>query len=514
MKGRFIISLLLCVVMSHTQSASSLAFDELFGEEMILQRDMKINVWGRAEKNVRLSIEIQGQRVWTKADDHGEWLVQLSGLKAGGPFKLVLTSDTEKVVLNNVYVGEVWLAGGQSNMGWKLKNSMDGERYATEAHNENIRFLFVSQVVYKGDSADTALIWKPATGAAVGDMSAVAYFFARQLQEKLKVPIGIIGCYMGGSRAESWMNRQALLDNPETKPIVENYEKLLVGKSLKRQEEEYQAYLSDISDYRKNKGSRKKGISPPTVAMGPKNFRRPCGLYETMLQRIIPVTTRGTIFYQGEDNTPRGAQYRSLFTSLINGWRTDFRNPDMFFYFVQLSNYNVPNQRTLWAELRESQALVAKSVERTSMVVSIDVGEKDNIHFSRKEPIGLRLAGLALNNIYGISQVCNSPEFKSLTIEQDCIMLTFDDGGVGLTTKNNETLKGFEISGTDMHFVPAGAVIKAGKVEVSAEGILNPMFVRYGWANWTEANLCNAAGLPAIPFRTDYEILKTQGKLF
>lgn len=494
-----------------TISAQTLKLAEPFNEGAVLQRNAKVNLWGIAKPNEEIRVGIQGKNYKTVSDQSGNWMVTVSNLKEGGPYTLSAASQGETIQLNEIYVGEVWIAGGQSNMGWTLEKSDKGKEHIANANNRNIRFLLVPNKNYEGHKPSGDMNWRTATTENVAPMSGVAYFFAKELQEKLNVPIGIICCYKGGTAAEVWMSRETLLSQPDHAPIVENYENFLRQRGNTKYEEQYTAYEHKLKIYR---DSVKQGFNKairPQEPMGERHYKRPYGLYNTMLTRIIPYTAKGVIWYQGEANAPRAEQYQTLFPALIKEWRSDFKKPKLPFLFVQLSNYAHPTygERPMWAELREAQLKTWQSVDHTAMVVSIDAGEKNDIHPTYKEPVGKRLSACALNQVYGYKTPYSGPVYKKAVFKDGKATLTFDYVYKGLTSRGE--LKGFTICGEDKQFVTAKAYIENNKVIVYSDQVKHPVAVRYGWTNWTEANLYNEDGFPASPFRTDSFPLLSSG---
>jgi sialate O-acetylesterase len=366
-------------------------------------------------------------------------------------------------------------------------------------------------VPYKAFEADKDrgdMNWRTATTENVSKISAVAYFFAKDLQEKLDVPVGIICCYKGGSGAQTWTSRESLLSEPELAPYVENYEDYV----SKLGKEEYLALIEKYEiDSKRYNDSTKAGITglkKPSEPMGDRNYNRPAGLYENMLKRIIPYSVQGTIWYQGEHNSNRAKLYQTLFPVMIDQWRKDFNKPEMPFLFVQLPSYEKADadNRPIWPELREAQLMTWQTVGNTGMAVTTDLGEKNNIHPTNKEPVGIRLAAIAFNNVYGIKVPYSGPLYKKVEFKSNKAILSFDFTYDGL--KSDSDLKGFAICGADKIFVPAKAEIKGNQIVVWSGNVSSPVAVRYGWENWTEANLKNKAGFLASPFRTDdFELL-------
>ena len=496
-----VLYLLLCVGCTPTQKPLQLA--DIFGEGMVLQQKELNTFWGQTSPSARVTVEIQGQKSEAKADAAGVWRVTLSGLKAGGPFELKVKSGSEFILLKEVYVGEVWLASGQSNMERRLSMSENGEQVTADAKNQNIRFLMVPKNYYEGHLENNEMKWQTAVAPQVGDMSAIGYYFAKDLQEELDVPIGIICLYKGGIPAEAFVSEETLMSDSRLQPILDRYREtaILDDKLYEQQMEEYKQRFKVYND---SVAMGHRDISRPFEPVGPKHHKRPSGLYHSMLKRILPYAIKGVIWYQGEGNAERGEQYRTLFPALIKEWRKDFEQPELPFYFVQLPGFDHPfwQEKPNWAELRDAQLYTWKTVQNTAMVVSIDKGDKNDLHPIYKEPIGHRLAGCALNLVYGKDIPYSGPIYSESEIKGNKIEVSFDFVYSGLDSKG-ESLSGFTICGADRKFVPAKAEVRGDKVIVWSDKVSTPVAVRYGWSNWTDANLFNREGLPASPFRTD-----------
>lgn len=492
-------------------NASRLSIADVFGEGMVLQQKDINTIWGIGQPASVVLVEIQNQKASTKVLPNGSWMLSVKGLQAGGPYLLKVTSGDDSVVLSEVYVGEVWLATGQSNMERKLFMSENGEEAVRSAQNANIRFLMVPQVYYKGHNASKKMQWQIAIAPQVANMSAIAYYFACELQKVLKVPVGIICCYRGGTPAEAWVKEETLEKNNKLAPILKNYREAVITnddlyeKKMADYKALYKIYNDSVMKGHKN-------AVRPFEPVGPKHHKRPCGLYHNMLKRIIPFTAKGIIWYQGEGNAERSEQYRTLFPALIKQWRADFRRPGLPFYFVQLANFDHPfwQEQPNWAELRDAQLFTWKTVKNTAMVVSIDKGEKNDVHPIYKISIGQRLAACALHLQYGKNIPYSGPVYRSMKVKGNKAELHFDFIYSGFAVKGKE-LKGFTVCGADRNFVSAKAEIQDDKIIVYAKEVSHPLAVRYGWANWTEANLFNKDGFPATPFRTDNFPLVTRG---
>ncbi len=490
--------------------AKPLAFAEMFGDGMVLQRGMPVRVWGGAKEKTAVKVETDGVSATATADASGDWNLQLPELKTGGPYVLTLSSGGKQVVLKDVYVGEVWLASGQSNMAFSLQGCVDGRAEVGRASNRNIRLAYVPKRLFESDTADggpAPIVWQTATAEYVSKMSGVAYYFACKLQAGLDVPVGIINCAIGGSSAESWMRRESLLKNPVTAPLEENYVKYLASKSEEELKADYDAWQEKRAEYLKTR----KGVNPR--APFHLSQTRPGGMCEYMLGRVIPFTVRGVIWYQGENNSSRAWQYRTLFPMMIADWRAMFRSPDIFFCFAQLPGYGGAGPG-VWPEMRDAQAYTAKTVPHTAMAVTIDVGERNDIHPKNKKPVGERMGMLVLNDVYGKPQP-QGPKFVSASAKGNKMVVTIDAGAGKLTTTDGAAPACFAVAGKDMKFVPAEARLTGGdKVEVWAKGVDAPVAVRYAWENWQVVNLYNEAGLPVPPLRTDELPMASEKKLF
>jgi sialate O-acetylesterase len=398
-------------------------------------------------------------------------------------------------------------------MALELSKSKDGIKYIADSENENIRFYYAPHVYFKGDKKREVGKWVTSNPNTVGRFSAVAYHFAVKLQQDLKVPVGIILCYKGGTPAESWMSKEVL----EAKGFHDVYT-FFEKKIPANYEEEYQKFLDDSKAYKEAEKAGNKPAAKPSEPNGWRNYKRPDGLYYLMLKPIIPYTVKGFLWYQAEANAPRYEQYKTLFPALIEEWRTEFNtfskneqhNENAPFIFAQLPPYNHPSyDYPAWALQREAQYYVANTVPNTSMVVTIDVGEKNDIHPLDKYPVGYRMALAAEGTTYNYNIVYKSPQLIDTKIDGNKIELTFDlFGSKSLEIANNEkNIKGFEISNKTGIFVDAVALIKDNnKIVVYSESIDSPVDVRYGWANWVEVNLTNSEGLWVSPFRIDKKI--------
>ena len=428
----------------------------LFCDHAVLQRDTAIPVWGKADPGEKITVRLSGKIDATAiAGPDGRWWVRLPAQPAGGPFKLVI-EGRNRIELSDVWVGEVWLCGGQSNMERELglrrgQQPIDNwEQEVAAADYPQIRHFAVERTPASTPLDDTGGRWDVCSPATVGQFTAVGYFFARDLHRQLRVPVGLIHSSWGGAAIESWMSPEAFT--------------AATGQPL-----------------------------PPLVWRNKHN--RPSSLYQGMIAPLQPYAIRGVIWYQGESNAPRAEAYRVLFPSLIADWRKQWGQGNFPFLFVQLAPH-----RSLSPEIRDAQLHAWEIAPNTAMIVTTDIGDAADIHPPHKAPVGARLSLAARALAYGEKIEYSGPRFSVLSIEGSRAVLRFDHPGGGLVAKDGP-LRGFTISGDGNEFVPAKAVIVGDTVVASAGTVVNPVAVRYGWANVPDGNLFNAAGLPASPFR-------------
>jgi len=434
----------------------------LFSDGAVLQRGQNIPVWGTAKEGEKVTVELAGQTATTTAKG-GKWKLELKPLEAGGPFSMKISGDNE-VTVNNLLVGEVWVASGQSNMEWTLNQAFQPEVEKPKANFPEIRMITAKKAASLQPLDQIEGSWQVCSPETVGNFSAVAYYFARDLHAKLGVPVGIISTSWGGTPAQAWTSAEGFEGQPELKGYADQ---------LKAAAEK-----------------------PPENGPGP-HF--PSALYNAMIAPVVPYGMKGVIWYQGESNAGQSKQYQTLFPAMIADWRTKWKLGDFPFLFVQIAPFNGQPP-----EIREAQFLTLAKSKNTAMAVITDYGDAKDIHPKQKEPVGNRLSLAARALAYGEKIVYSGPLYKEMKVAGSEVAISFDHTGGGLVAKDGD-LKGFTIAGADGKFVPAKAVIKGDAVVVSAEGVIDPKAVRYGWINVPDVNLFNKDGLPASPFRTDVQ---------
>jgi sialate O-acetylesterase len=416
------------------------------------------------------------------------------------------------ITLHDVLVGEVWVCSGQSNMEMPVGTNPQGWSGAVVNYQDEmaradyplLRLFTVQKAVAGKPQREVKGYWVAARPQTVGEFSAVGYFFGRDLLKVLNVPIGMIHSSWGGTPAESWTSRGTLESDPEFASILDSGTKL-----LSPYPKVFQDFEQQLGQWRQDSDKAEADGAPvPTAPPVPDDPRRnpwrPAGLFNAMIMPLTPYAIRGAIWYQGESNADRAAQYRKLFPAMIRDWRRVWEEGDFPFLFVQLANWSVPQPRSNWSELREAQ-LMTLSLPKTGMAVTIDIGDASDIHPKNKQDVGYRLALAAQAIAYGRDVIYSGPIYESMAVEGEKVRLRFKYAYGGLVAKNSpsQNVSGFEIAGDDHKFVAAEAKIDGDTVVVRSEKTPHPVAVRYAWAMNPWCNLYNRAGLPASPFRTD-----------
>jgi sialate O-acetylesterase len=464
----------------------------IFSDNMVLQQGMTVPIWGWGEEDDTITVAFRNQKVSAKVKD-GKWMVKLKDLKPGGPDVLTISGKTT-IQFSNVLVGDVWVASGQSNMEFAMRGSFQAENDIASSANPMIRLITIPKLKANDPTNNVNARWVQCGPETVPFFSAVAYYFGRDLQKARGVPIGLIHTSWGGSPAEVWMSQPVLESNPR-------YKKEILETSSMQAEK----FKDAVAQFEKEQADAKRDGATFTK-------RRPTApwkateLYNGMIAPLIPFAIKGAIWYQGESNAGRAEQYRSLFADMIKNWRRDWNSGDFTFLEVQLAPFmkikDQPGDST-WAELREAQLLATKNLPKVGMAVITDVGEENDIHPKKKQPVGSRLALAARGIAYGEKIEFSGPIYKSMKVKGDKAILTFDHVGKGLEARDG-ALKGFAICGEDKKFVWALAEIQDDNtIAVSSPNVEKPVAVRFGWSDYPVVNLWNKDGLPATPFRTD-----------
>jgi sialate O-acetylesterase len=474
----------------------------IFQDHAVLQRGSPVPVWGEADAGATVTISHRGHTAVATANARGRWRADLPVMAASAVgADLVVTTAREQVVRHDLLIGEVWLCSGQSNMEWTVVRSQNADAEIASAHHPEIRHFKVGLVSALEPVETVCGHWRVCSPEHAGGFTAVGYYFARALAERLQVPVGVINSSWGGTPIEAWMSTRALLSDPAFAVVFERRgEEIGTFPARKRRYAEAQAQWAE------RKGAADKthlafaeaAPRDPTVA---DDRHQPGGLYAGMVAPLAPYALRGIVWYQGENNASHASEYEALLLAWARDWRRLW--PEAPIVIVQLPNYESGDARgTSWARLREAQAKMAWTVPQVALVVTIDLGDPHNVHPINKRPVGERVALAARAAVYGETVVSQGPVVRDIGFEADAARVFFDHAE-GLRTDGDRVL-GFEIAGSDRRFVPAEAVIEGTSVRVIAPTGLRPVAVRHAWCNAPSVTLRNAAGLPAAPFRSDH----------
>jgi sialate O-acetylesterase len=480
--------------------AAEVKLPAVVSSHMVVQQGVPIRLWGKAAPGEQVTAKMAGKSASAAADANGQWRLALPKMKAGGPHTLAI-SGTNTITVEDVLVGEVWVASGQSNMEWRVTQSLNADQEKASATDSQIRFFRVKNTVAESPAEDVEAVWEVCSPQTAGEFSGVAYFFAREIRKARRAPVGVLQSDWGGTPAEAWTSRPALEAQPALRHFFADWEKDLAAYPERKAQhdrrlEKWKAEAAAA------KAAGREMTRAPQAPRGPGSPWTPTGLYNAMIAPLTPYAIKGAIWYQGEANagsTERSREYKLLFRTMIEDWRRAWGLGDFPFLFVQLAGFTA-GQEADWPLVRESQTATL-SLRNTGMAVAIDIGEEKDIHPKNKQEAGRRLALAAQAVAYKQKVESSGPLYQSMQRKGDAVELRFAHAK-GLKAKDGE-LKSFLIAGADKKFVPAEARIQGAKVVVRSDAVKEPAAVRYGWADWTPANLYNGAGLPASPFRTD-----------
>lgn len=447
----------------------------IFADNMVMQQQTNANLWGTATPNKRVTVtpSWNHKTYTTTSDASGNWKLAIPTPVAGGPYEIVV-SDGNALTLKNVMLGELWLCAGQSNMempmkGFKNQPVEGANKAALKSKNVNIRLFTVKRNSSTEPVKEVSGEWLEANPASVREFSATAYFFGRQLEETLQVPVGLVVAAWGGSACEAWMNEDMLKAFPEAMAKIPQAQGKIESKN-----------------------------------------RTPTVLFKGMLSPLIGLSMKGVIWYQGEDNWNRAHTYADMFSTMIKGWRQLWKQGDFPFYYCQIAPYDYGiitekgKEIINSAYLREAQAKVEHMVPNTGMAVLMDAGFKEGIHPYDKRTPGERLALLALNKTYGIEGISgDSPYYKSMEVQNDTVIVSFERAPMWICGKHSFESAQFKVAGADKVFYPAKAWIQRSKVCVKSEKVPHPVAVRYAFENYAEGDLFGGDGLPISSFRSD-----------
>ncbi len=483
----------------------------ILSDHMVLQAGKPATIWGWADPNEKVTVQIGSKQATTTANPAGKWSAKLE-LPAASSTPIELTvSGTNTLKVSDILVGEVWLCSGQSNMEWSLKQSSTASTDIPGANFPAIRHFKVAKHAAATPREDVQGEWKVCSPEAAGDFTAVGFFFGRELHKQLAgAPIGLIASNWGGTPVESWASRASMEAEASLRPFLDRWDRHVAIYDPAKAQEIFEKAKAAWSKQAEDAKAGGKPVPPqPNLTASPAlRNSRPANLYNGMIAPLLPLSIRGAIWYQGESNVGRAHQYRTLFPLMIRNWRADFAQGDFPFHFVQIAPFgyaggNPTADLTPCAELWDSQLFTLKTVPNTGMAVTTDIGNIQNIHPTNKVDVGRRLALWALAKDYGKKDlVYSGPIFQKSSVEGDKIRVRFEHGA-GLKARDGKALSHFTIAGEDQKFVEAEAKIDGDSLVVSSASVTKPVAVRFAWREDAEPNLVNGADLPASPFRTD-----------
>lgn len=481
---------------------AAVEFDRVFGSHMVLQQNQPIVFSGKAEPNVPVTVEFSGKSVVAKPDRDGMWTVTFPAQPANAKGQSVKADQKESTAsLEDVLIGEVWVASGQSNMLWRLNQTPSGKKEIPASSNDQLRIFHNTPQVHVGSAPYTDKdfekltpekfyqgSWQISSPASSAPCSAVAYYFAKDLQKTLGIPVGIIHSSLGGSEMAAWIPKSEITANPAFASLKGN--RWLESK-----------YLSGWVRERARQNLARRANSGE-----PEHPYKPGFLYETGMEWVTKLPVAGVIWYQGEADVGSSDSTLSieLMNRLIKTWQQAFKQKELPFMMVQLPriNDNAP-LRAYWPEFREAQLIVARSLPGTEVVNTIDLGsENSDVHPPEKMEVAKRMANLVANRIYKKPIEADFPEMKKWIAKGDKIHLSLDHAD-GLKTTDGQEPACFEVAGSDGKYHAANAAIgKNGLVTLSSPEVTSPRSARYCWATFVKPNLVNKNDLPLFPFRT------------
>jgi len=493
---------------------AELFLPSIFSDHMVLQRDRALPVWGWASPGEQVTVEFAGHRVSATSEASGRWELALPPLDAtseGRPL-CIRASGGGSRSFREVVVGEVWILAGQSNMAWSVGQSAGADPAAARATYPWLRWF--NQLPHEGAADAPARDtkggrWQPVSPKIARQVSAAGFYFAEALWAAREgVPIGLVNASMGGTSIETWIDRDALEALPAAQPGLNFYRQALV-----RYDQLMVEWTQAKTEWeQKAQNARAAGQALPPQdeflrngPLGPHHFRRPSALFNGKVAPLQPFAARGVIWYQGEGNagSPHAARnYGPLLSTLIERWRAGWRDPDLFFLIVQLPGFDHPNRAADWPTLREQQAAVVATTPRSALVVTIDIGDKCDIHPTRKQPVGERLALLARRHVYGeVNVVAEGPRLIHVESAGPDLRLRFSATGT-LSTANGAPPQAIEWVGPDGTARPLSDATLDGAEIVAPLPTAGPFVLRHAWTNWPTSNLRDASGLPLAPFHT------------
>ena len=496
--------LLNVLLFSTTAVIAEVKLPSVLSDNMVLQQNTDVAVWGTADPDEEIVVKPSwtDKEIRVRAAHDGKWKTSIKTPKASEGHSISINEKS----ITNILIGEVWLCSGQSNMDFKLakdpaakwqKGIFTQEEELKDTDYPSIRLFKIPQKLSPEKELDDCEgEWVIADAKTAGDFSAVGFLFGRNIYKEIKQPVGLIQASWGSTHAESWTKRDVIENDTVYNSVLEQQAKEMTEYPSAQAEYKVKLAAYEAAVKEAEQRGEKTQMKKPSGPKNPNNVKTASTLWNAMIHPVVPYTVKGAIWYQGESNSIRHFTYTRVMNNMIESWRTEFNNPKMPFYFVQIApHYKQP------AEIREAQLMTFQQIKYTGMAVITDAGDSTDIHPRNKVLPAERLSRWALKNEYGRKVEACGPVYKSMKVKGDKAILSFDYTAKGLKADGGE-LKGFEVAGDDGVFYPALAKIDGKRVIVYSDKVNSPTDVRYGWGKFFRVNLYNEAGLPASPFRT------------
>lgn len=533
----------------------------IFSNHMVLQRNKFTAVFGEADDGTVIKAKLSDSNGTELCKnccvaENGRWLFKLEPQGAQTGCTLVINCGEETKTFSDIAFGEVWLAGGQSNMEFELQNCTEGPAELQDSHaGKNVRFYYTNKIGWKDEhfyEAEKNTYWQTWDSPARGAWSAAGYFFAKKLACELDCVVGVIGCNWGGTSASAWMRKEFLEHDKDTNTYLTDYEEATRGKSIEQQCKEFDDYEIENAKWQEEfsklwekqpgitwaEAEKVLGKNPWPGPASCKNPYRPTGLYDCMISRIVPYTLKGVLWYQGESDDHKPQTYYKLFRAIVDNWRTDWNDNLLPFVSVQLPvhRYEADPDFKHWCLIREAQAKASATINNVWHISAFDLGQFSDIHPRAKKVLAERMENLAKAKVYKLipSVDASAPELESFLPvydEQDGgkIILSFTNAPTGFEFHSDEVrfeeykkmeehqgntvpenFTGFEICGSDGVWHPADFALggtdgKLNCIVVKSNSVKRPVAARYGWYNYGPVTIYGKNGLPLCPFRTNPE---------
>jgi len=503
MKPTVFLALLLSLSTAH----GAVKLPSIFTDHMVLQRDKPVPVWGKAEPGEEVIVEFAGQKKSAKADASGRWMVKLDPMPANAESQVLKAGN---VSVQDVLIGEVWLASGQSNMEWEMQMKLDSKADIPNTTHPNLRLIEIPKTVALTPQDDVPAAWARSSPESAASFSAVGYYYGLKLHEELKVPVGVIQSAWGGTRIEPWTSLAGFDAVPELKDFVAGVRAQSPGDESYRAANE--KHLAAVEKWSQNvRAALEQKQQVPAMPAQPATLNAgagtPTALYNAMIHPLVPFAIRGAIWYQGESNHGEGFVYTDKKKALLASWREVFQQPDLPFYFVQIAPYQYgAEDEDILAQFWQAQRKCLE-IPNTGMAVITDIGEVPDIHPAKKKEVARRLSLWAMSKTYGKSDIDpNGPLYASHKVEGSSIRVKFDHATSGLASRDGKPLSHFEVAGRDGIFHPAEAKIEDDSVILSSAKVAEPRRARFAWSKLAIANLMDKDGLPATAFNTHWPV--------